>query len=151
MKMELKAAFSGLLNTFRPPVKQVAALCLRQTDAGPEVLLITSSEQNWILPKGWPMDGKTHAEAAAIEAWEEAGVHAADVSETPVAQLNTTKTVGGDQIIPCTLEVFEVEVDSLAESYPEDHKRDRRWIPLKQAANMVDATEISDMLRSYAA
>ena len=58
----------------RPRSLQVAALCHRRTKAGQkEVLLVTSrGTGRWILPKGWPMRGKSDAQAAAQEAWEEA-------------------------------------------------------------------------------
>ena len=54
---------------------QFAALCYRVKDGKTRVLLVTSrGTGRWIIPKGWPMDGKTPAETAAQEAWEEAGV-----------------------------------------------------------------------------
>ncbi|WP_313606770.1 hypothetical protein [Rhizobium sp.] len=38
------------------------------------ILLITSRDTGrWIIPKGWPTNGKTSSQAAAIEAYEEAG------------------------------------------------------------------------------
>src|SRR3954453_10989637 len=40
-----------------------------------EVLLVTSRRSGrWTIPKGWPMPGKSLAEAAEQEAFEEAGV-----------------------------------------------------------------------------
>ena len=40
-----------------------------------EILLVTGRlSGRWIVPKGWPMRGKTMAKAAAQEAYEEAGV-----------------------------------------------------------------------------
>lgn len=40
-----------------------------------EVLLVTGRRSGrWAIPKGWPMPGKSLAEAAAQEAFEEAGV-----------------------------------------------------------------------------
>ena len=52
----------------RPPALQLAALCHRATKGGKEVLLISSSSGRWILPKGWPIDGLTAAQAAKQEA-----------------------------------------------------------------------------------
>ena len=42
-----------------------------------QVLLIqSSSRKGWVLPKGgWEADESTEADAAAREAWEEAGIH----------------------------------------------------------------------------
>jgi len=54
---------------------QFAALCYRGSGDDLEVCLITSRRtKRWILPKGWPMHKQTPADAAATEAWEEAGL-----------------------------------------------------------------------------
>ncbi|MFC6583776.1 NUDIX hydrolase [Sulfitobacter aestuariivivens] len=51
---------------------QFAALCYRVKKGKVQVLLVTSrGTKRWIVPKGWPMDGKTPAQSAALEAWEE--------------------------------------------------------------------------------
>ncbi|HHX88347.1 MAG TPA: NUDIX domain-containing protein, partial [Paracoccus sp.] len=72
----LKALVSIFEPVFRrPDYIQAAALCLREGNKGREVLLISSlKSERWILPKGWPMKGRTLAGAALQEAWEEAGV-----------------------------------------------------------------------------
>ena len=56
--------------------RQVAAVPVRRdADGRIEILLITSSTtQRFIVPKGWPMKGKSGRKAAAVEAREEAGV-----------------------------------------------------------------------------
>ena len=55
--------------------EQVGALCWRLHKWRVQVLLVTSRDTGrWVLPKGWPMAGKTAEAAAAREAWEEAGV-----------------------------------------------------------------------------
>ena len=59
----------------RPHGRQVAALCTRKGKKGNEVLLVTSRRRGrWIVPKGWPMEGKSFPETALEEAWEEGGV-----------------------------------------------------------------------------
>ena len=74
-----------LLSFFRrPPVLQLAALCHRKTKRGHEVLLITSSHGRWILPKGWPIEGKSGRETALTEAWEEAGVKKGKATKSPI-------------------------------------------------------------------
>jgi 8-oxo-dGTP pyrophosphatase MutT (NUDIX family) len=55
---------------------QVAAVCYRIRDGQVEFLLVqTRSGKRWTFPKGGAEAGLTHAQAAAIEAFEEAGVH----------------------------------------------------------------------------
>jgi 8-oxo-dGTP pyrophosphatase MutT (NUDIX family) len=56
--------------------EQVAAVCYRIKNGGIEFLLVrTSGGQRWTFPKGSAERGLTGAQAAALEAFEEAGVH----------------------------------------------------------------------------
>jgi 8-oxo-dGTP pyrophosphatase MutT (NUDIX family) len=56
--------------------EQVAAVCYRVRRGSIEFLLVqTRGSRRWIFPKGSAEPGLTHAQAAAIEAFEEAGVH----------------------------------------------------------------------------
>jgi|SRR5580704_5563478 8-oxo-dGTP pyrophosphatase MutT (NUDIX family) len=55
---------------------QVAAVCYRVRNVGIEFLLVqTRGSGRWTFPKGGAEPGLTHAQAAALEAFEEAGVH----------------------------------------------------------------------------
>lgn len=146
MKMDPKAALDGLKKNSNPVDFQVAAFCVRGTGARREVLLITSSENRWIFPKGWPMDGKTNAEAAAIEAWEEAGVKAETIGKKPMARLETTKAASNGTESPLHLDVYKIDVAKLSTDYPEANKRERRWVALPDAANAVDDPAISAFL-----
>lgn len=55
--------------------EQVAAVCFRVRGAEVEFLLVQTRKERWIFPKGSAEPGLTHAQAAALEAFEEAGVH----------------------------------------------------------------------------
>ncbi len=55
--------------------EQVAAICYRRRGGDIEFLLVRTRSGKWIFPKGNAEPGLTHAQAAAIEAFEEAGVH----------------------------------------------------------------------------
>jgi 8-oxo-dGTP pyrophosphatase MutT (NUDIX family) len=55
--------------------EQVAAVCYRLRGSDVELLLVQTGGGRWIFPKGCVEPGLTHAQAAAIEAFEEAGVH----------------------------------------------------------------------------
>ncbi len=75
--------------TYRPAVKsfrlsqlrklrgceQVAAVCYRIRSGSIEFLLVRTGSGHWTFPKGKAEPGLTHAQAAALEAFEEAGVH----------------------------------------------------------------------------
>jgi len=55
--------------------QQVAAVCYRISARGPEFLLVRTRGGRWIFPKGGVEPGLTPAQSAALEAFEEAGVH----------------------------------------------------------------------------
>ena len=55
--------------------QQVAAVCYRIRKIGIEFLLVQTRGGRWIFPKGGVEPGLTRAQSAALEAFEEAGVH----------------------------------------------------------------------------
>ena len=55
--------------------EQVAAVCYRVRSNGIEFLLVRTNSGHWTFPKGKAEPGLTHAQAAALEAFEEAGAH----------------------------------------------------------------------------
>ena len=55
--------------------EQVAAVCFRMVRDGIEFLLVRTDRGKWTFPKGGAESGLTHAQSAALEAFEEAGVH----------------------------------------------------------------------------
>jgi len=74
----------------RAPVKQkrrqqVAAVCYRIGGRGIEFLLVQTRGGRWIFPKGGAEPGVTLAQSAALEAFEEAGVHGR-IEEIPFAR-----------------------------------------------------------------
>ena len=133
----------------KPVHKQLAALCLRSGDAGPEVLLVTSSRGRWILPKGWPMDDCADHEAALVEAWEEAGVRKGKAERKAVGTFETVKTrAGRDE--PSIVKVYSIKVSKTKKKYPEVEERDRKWVPLGRAAKVVDDKGLARFLKNYA-
>jgi len=55
--------------------EQVAAVCYRARKNSIEFLLVQTRRGRWTFPKGSAEPGLTSAQAAALEAFEEAGVH----------------------------------------------------------------------------
>jgi 8-oxo-dGTP pyrophosphatase MutT (NUDIX family) len=128
--------------------QQYGALCWRLHSDSVQVLLITSRDTGrWVIPKGWPMSGKTPWEAAEIEAWEEAGVTGQiDQSELGTVSYLKKKTFRGD--IPVRMHVFALEVEDLCDSFPEKHQRKRKWMSVDQAASCVREPELQDIILS---
>lgn len=132
----------------RPHQLQVAALCYRQRDGRVEVLLITSlHNRRWILPKGWPMKGRNASEAAAAEAWEEAGVVVARLGRAPLGAFRYTKRIRGGAGMPCETIVFPVEVESLSDDFPQSARRERRWASPEEAAQLLEERELRALVR----
>lgn len=128
--------------------RQVAALCTRKTGGKREVLLITSRDTGrWVLPKGWPMRGKSAAEAALQEAWEEAGVRDARARSKPLGTYEYDKRLNDGGVLPVRVEVFLARVRKTSDHYPEAHERTRRWVRPKRAAEMVDEPQLKELLR----
>ena len=145
----LKALVSIFEPVFRrPDYIQAAALCLREGNKGREVLLISSlKSERWILPKGWPMKGRTLAGAALQEAWEEAGV-VGRAEEGPVGYYTYRKIRAGGLPVSCRVEVFNIVLADLVRDYPERKRRKRVWMPLEDAAAAVEEPELKALLLS---
>jgi 8-oxo-dGTP pyrophosphatase MutT (NUDIX family) len=63
---------------------------------GLEFLLVQSRGGRWIFPKGGVEAGLTQAQSAALEAFEEAGVHGR-IEEMPFARYRCAKSSGGSR------------------------------------------------------
>jgi 8-oxo-dGTP pyrophosphatase MutT (NUDIX family) len=78
----------------RPTVRQqVAAVCYRTGTPGIEFLLVRTRGRRWIFPKGGVEAGLTQAQSAALEAFEEAGVHGR-IEEMPFARYRPASSAG---------------------------------------------------------
>ena len=157
MKDALQTAWEAVLRPIllRPKRVQVAALCFRSgkgaEDDGPikQVLLITSrGTGRWILPKGWPIDGKNGPESALQEAWEEAGVTEAEINPETIGQFDYDKLLDSGGITPVETQVDMTRVRKLSETYPEADQRERRWFSPADAATQVQEPELQALLRS---
>lgn len=134
---------------------QFAALPYRIWPAGPagpaglEICLVTSrGRKAWILPKGWPIPGKTPAETAAQEAWEEAGLRGLG-DDRAIGLYSYTKRHGKLRL-PCLALVFPVRVTVAHDFWPERAQRRRKWFTPAQAAEKLAAPELRQMLRDFA-
>ncbi|MEC3862044.1 NUDIX hydrolase [Mesobacterium sp. TK19101] len=128
---------------------QYAALCLRVRKKKLQVLMITSRRnRRWVLPKGWPMDGKSGAETAAQEAWEEAGVRG-KCSNDSIGMYTYIKEAEKKEEVdqPCAVMVYPLKVKSLAGKHPEKGQRVRKWMSCKKAARKVWEPELAELLR----
>lgn len=128
---------------------QFGALCWRRQGDDVQVLLVTTRRRKrWIIPKGWPVDLATPAEAAATEAWEEAGAEG-KVKPTCLGIFSYNKAIMDGDFLPCVVAVFPLRVKKLRESYPEKNERRRKWVSQKKASQMVDDPELSAIIAGF--
>ncbi|HEX2887726.1 NUDIX hydrolase [Vineibacter terrae] len=129
---------------------QYAALPYRPSPDGQlHVLLITSRDSGrWIIPKGWPMPGKTGPQVAAQEAFEEAGV-IGKTGDVPVGSYRYLKRRRRTDSMTCLVEVFPLEVTDELERWPETRRRVRSWFTPQDAAARVDEAELKALIGMY--
>jgi 8-oxo-dGTP pyrophosphatase MutT (NUDIX family) len=130
------------------PRLQCAALPFRRTEAL-EVLLVTSRGQGrWLIPKGWPMLGRTRHDAAAIEALEEAGV-VGDIGRTPLGEYDSVKRTSAGEVVPCRVVVYPLRVAQQKSRWREQGQRVVRWFSWEDAATAVREPGLARIIRRF--
>lgn len=130
--------------------QQYAALPWRRGKDGIEILLITSREtRRWVIPKGWPMITLAAHDAAAQEAWEEAGVRG-EIGPDPIGVFRYRKRMKSGPPQRCRVDVFPLAVASEAKDWPEKRQRQRRWVPALEAARMVEEPGLRLLIEGFA-
>lgn len=129
---------------------QVGALVYRLKNDAVEFLLITSrGTGRWIIPKGWPMPGRTLAQAALREAYEEAGIRG----------IVETSSIGSYQYYKYDMPVgengnFNVDVFAVLYSHqekkwPERGQRIFEWVTPQEAAKRVSEPQLKEILLNF--
>jgi 8-oxo-dGTP pyrophosphatase MutT (NUDIX family) len=122
---------------------QVAAICYRLGKRGIEFLLVRTRGGRWTFPKGRVESGLTHAQAAALEAFEEAGVHGR-IEETAFARyvhVKAPRNRPSDEI-EVTISAHLCEVSRLVA--PEEDDRDPTWHSAEKARRRLRDHRSSD-------
>ena len=110
--------------------EQVAAVCYRVRGAGIEFLLVqTRNSGRWTFPKGGTEPGLTHAQAAALEAFEEAGVHGRMEEASFARYLRRKRGDTADKNLAVNAHLCEVtRLDP-----PQELNRNRTWFAADKA------------------
>lgn len=113
------------------------------------MLLITSREtRRWVVPKGNPIRGLAGHEAAAHEAYEEAGVSGIPCP-TPLGSYDYDKRGRNGGVRRATVALFPLAVTDQAEDWPEQDERDSRWFTLPAAAAAVDEPGLGRLIGNF--
>mgnify|MGYP001097895963 CR=1 FL=1 len=127
---------------------QLGALPWRDGPSGREVLLITTrGGRQWLVPKGKPMRGFTPAQAAAEEAWEEAGVRG-EIADEPIGAFSHRKgsVFAGRRL---QVDLYPLKVEREADDWPEAHERQRRWVSIPAALRMVRSPGLCALIAMF--
>jgi 8-oxo-dGTP pyrophosphatase MutT (NUDIX family) len=115
-----------------PRREQAAAVCYRTGKRGMEFLLVRTRSGRWTFPKGSLVPGMTYAQSAALEAFEEAGVHGR-IEQTAFARYKRRDSAKAVQ--STIVRAFLCEVMRL--SKPQERKRHRTWFSAEKAKHCL--------------
>ena len=109
-----------------------------------KILLITSlKSRTWIFPKGIIEDQLSAQQSAGKEAYEEAGIEG-QVLDLLLGEYTYNKWGG-----TCHVKVFSLHVTKIFDEWPEAGLRSRQWIPLKDAIDIVEKSELQMLLKKF--
>jgi 8-oxo-dGTP pyrophosphatase MutT (NUDIX family) len=122
--------------------EQVAAVCYRVRPGGIEFLLVRTNSGHWTFPKGGAEPGLTHAQAAALEAFEEAGVHGRmeEASFTRYIRRKRAGTSGAKKEVAVQAHLCEV----LRLDPPQEPDRNPTWFSVEKAKRRLSEDRASD-------
>jgi 8-oxo-dGTP pyrophosphatase MutT (NUDIX family) len=118
--------------------EQVAAICYRLRGAEIEFLLVKTRGGCWTFPKGGVEPGLTHAQAAAVEAFEEAGVHGR-IAEGSFTSYRRSRP---DSKGAAKLVVYAHLCEVLRLGTPKESGRNRTWFSPEKARQRLQADRI---------
>ena len=94
------------------------------------------------------MKKKKPFQAAATEAWEEAGVRG-KVGKAPVGRYVYLKELDDGNVVPVVVEMFQVEVTDVRDNFKEKGQRVLEWVSLDEAARRVREIELKSVLINF--
>jgi 8-oxo-dGTP pyrophosphatase MutT (NUDIX family) len=125
----------------RRAIRQSGVIPYRIRGGAIEVLLVTSSGgSRWIVPKGHVDAGLTPQQSAIKEAFEEAGVIGVP-QDLPIGSFKYVK--GGRRRV---VDLYPMEVSTVLDTWPEQRRRKRRWVPVELAMHLVKYGQVARCL-----
>jgi 8-oxo-dGTP pyrophosphatase MutT (NUDIX family) len=129
---------------------QYAVLPWRKAGNAVEILLITTlNTHRWIVPKGWPLDGKTPSATAAQEAMEEAGI-SGEIATTPLGSFHYNKLRKNGDTVSCKVDVFPMKVSRQRRSWDDKKIREVRWYSVDEALARVSEPGLRRLISKFA-
>ena len=144
---EISALLAGADTSRARKREQVAAVCYRIHKLRIEFLLVKTRKGKWTFPKGGVVRGFSRAQSAALEAFEEAGVHGR-IEQAAFARYVLRKSGRADQTVT---HAHLCEVLRLSE--PQEADRSPSWVSaevaqarLQQGRSREDGDELRRVL-----
>ncbi|MBD2435332.1 NUDIX hydrolase [Nostoc sp. FACHB-110] len=124
--------------------QQSGVIPYRCQNGNVEVLLITSRDRNnWVIPKGGICKGMSPPASAAKEAWEEAGI----IGQVDVNKVGTYRYRKRGKIY--RVQMYLLLVEMLSEDYPEVGQRQREWLDVASAIQLVKQNSLKRILKQF--
>jgi 8-oxo-dGTP pyrophosphatase MutT (NUDIX family) len=112
-------------------------------------MLLTSREtRRWVIPKGWPVKGRKPAEAAAQEAYDEAGLIGRIVGKRPIGNFHYLKQLSKGAVL-CQVWVFLFRVEQQLDEWPEKNQRETKWFNAEEAVNLVEEGGLAEIIDRF--
>ena len=121
--------------------EQVAAVCYRVGEKGIEFLLVQTRGGRWTFPKGGVEPGLSNAQTAALEAFEEAGVHGR-MEEQSFARYTRRKRNGHSTPAEVAVHAHLCEVSRLGT--PQEAGRNPTWFSAEKAKRRLQEDRRAD-------
>ena len=119
-------------------VRQAGAIPVRD---GQVCIVSSRSGKRWVVPKGCLEPGKTAAEIALQEAWEEAGLLGI-LHPKPIGSYRYEKAGSRFEVV-----MFLMAVTSVVKNWPERRYRSRYWLLPAEAVTRVRKRGLCQLLR----
>lgn len=122
--------------------RQSGVVPFRQSEAGPEILLITTRKSGkWIVPKGIVEPDLSPAASAIKEALEEAGVEGEVIDG--IDSSYTDEKWNGE----CRVVLYPLKVEKQHKHWDEEEDRRRKWVALEEVDEYIHNPELTEALR----
>lgn len=129
---------------------QAGALAYRDGANGLELVLVTSRRTGrWVLPKGSVDPGMTPQEAAAQEAFEEAGVIGTP-AEAAIGSYRLPK-IRPPLIWTVEVTLYPMQITEVLDDWLEIGERKRLFLPPAEAMALLTDIQIADLVRAFCA
>ena len=120
--------------------EQSGVIPFRKHNGAIEVLIISTRNGNWTVPKWIIENNHTPQESALKECVEEAGVWG--IVDEPKVGTFKYKKWGGI----CKVKVYKMKATKVLSKWEEDDFRERLWIPLSEVSKSIKNKKLSEII-----